>query len=157
MPTTRHGHARRLLHEGRAVLINVYPFTIQLTYESTTYTQEVRLGVDCGTKHVGLSATDRKKELFSAVGELRTNIVDLLSTRRELRCTRRHRLRHRPARFDNRVRSKHKGWLAPSVENRINFHIKLINMIRCLLPVNHITLEVGQFDAQKINNPNINM
>ena len=45
MPTTRHGHARHLLHEGKAVLISIYPFTIQLTYEPTKYTQEVRLGV----------------------------------------------------------------------------------------------------------------
>jgi hypothetical protein len=155
MPTTRHGHARRLLRDGKAVLVSIYPFIIQLTYESTKHVQEVRLGVDTGTKHVGLSATSRKKELFSAVGELRTNIVDLLSTRREMRRTRRHRLRHRPARFNNRVHSKHKGWLPSSVENRIAFHIKLINMVYDILPVRHVVLEIGVFDIQKINNPDI--
>ena len=155
MPTTRHSHARQLLRDGKAVLASTCPFTIQLTYESERYTQEVRLGVDCGTRHVGLSATSRKKELFSAVGEIRTDIVELLSTRRETRRTRRSRLRHRPARFDNRTRTKHDGWLPPSAENRIGFHLKLIRMVRGILPVSHVTLEVGSFDAQKITNPDI--
>jgi N6-L-threonylcarbamoyladenine synthase len=41
------------------------------------------------------------------------------------------------------------------VENRISYHVKLINMVRGILPVRHATLEVGQFDMQKINNPDI--
>lgn len=55
MPTTRFGKVRRMLKNGEAKVIKRTPFTIQLTYETTTYVQEVSLGVDAGTKHIGLS------------------------------------------------------------------------------------------------------
>lgn len=35
------------------------------------------LGVDAGTKHVGLSATTKSKELYSSEVILRNDIVDL--------------------------------------------------------------------------------
>lgn len=89
MPTTRHGKVRRLLKENKAVVVNLCPFTIRLTYVTSDYKQEIVLGVDAGTKHVGLSATTKSKELYSSEVILRNDIVDLLSTRRELRKTRR--------------------------------------------------------------------
>lgn len=82
MPTTRHGKVRRLLKNNKAVVVNLCPFTIRLTYETTNYKQEITLGVDTGTKHVGLSATTKSKELYSSEVILRSDIVDLLSTRR---------------------------------------------------------------------------
>lgn len=85
MPTTRHGKVRRLLKSNKAVVVNLCPFTIRLTYISDSYKQEIVLGVDAGTKHVGLSATTKSKELYSSEVILRNDIVDLLSTRRELR------------------------------------------------------------------------
>ena len=114
MPTERHGKVRRLLRDGLAVVVRREPFTIQLTYENTTYTQPVSLGIDAGSHHIGVSATTDKRELFTAQVELRTDVVKLLSTRREQRRTRRSRkYRHRAPRFDNRRRPD--GWLAPSI------------------------------------------
>lgn len=109
MPTTRHGKVRRLLKDKKAVVVNLCPFTIRLTYVTSDYKQEIVLGVDAGTKHVGLSATTKSKELYSSEVILRNDIVDLLSTRRELRRTRRNRLRYRKPRFDNRIKSKRPG------------------------------------------------
>ena len=63
MPTTRHGKVRRLLKDNKAVVVNTCPFTIKLTYKTSDYKQEIVLGVDAGTKHVGLSATTKSKEL----------------------------------------------------------------------------------------------
>ena len=57
MPTRRFGHVRRMLRSGRAKVVRRTPFTIQLMYESTAYTQPVSLGVDAGSKHIGVSAT----------------------------------------------------------------------------------------------------
>ena len=112
--------ARVLLEEGKARVIKREPFTIQLLYGSSGYKQKVNLGVDAGSKHIGLSATTKKKELFSAEVKLRTDIVDSLSTRLQYRRSRRNRTtRYRKARFLNRVHRKHKGWLAPSTENKI--------------------------------------
>ena len=85
MPTENHAKVRVLLKQGRAKVVNKCPFTIQLLYSSTNYTQKVTLGVDSGSKHIGLSATTKDKVLFESDVELRNNIVDLLSTRRENR------------------------------------------------------------------------
>lgn len=93
MPTTRHGKVRRLLKSKKAAVVNLCPFTIRLLYDTTSYNQEIVLGVDAGTKHVGLSATTKSKELYASEVILRSDVVDLLSTRRELRRIRRNRLR----------------------------------------------------------------
>jgi hypothetical protein len=155
MPTKRLGHVRWLLKTGQAVVVKKEPFTIRLTTKKKRYTQDVTLGVDSGSKHIGLSATTSKDELFCGIGELRTNIVDLLSTRRETRRTRRSRLRYRKSRFLNRIKSKKPGWIASSVQNKIQFHFKLIDMTYSILPITKLIIEVGSFDPQKINNPNI--
>ncbi|WP_291566684.1 MULTISPECIES: RNA-guided endonuclease IscB, partial [unclassified Clostridium] len=142
--------ARKLLKQGKAKVIKREPFTIQLLYGSSGYKQEINLGVDCGSKMIGLSATTKTQELFSAELELRNDIVDLLSTRKQNRRTRRNRLRYRKARFQNRVRSKNKGWLAPSIENKINTHFNIINKLYKMLPISKIIVETAQFDIQKI-------
>ena len=82
MPTTRHGKVRRLLKSNKAIVVNLCPFTIKLTYETANYKQEIALGVDTGTKHVGISATTKSKELYASEVILRNDIVDLFATRR---------------------------------------------------------------------------
>ncbi len=112
--------ARKLLRAGKAVPVRRTPFVIQLTVPTGETKQPITLGVDAGYKHVGLSATTAKEELLASEVELRQDVTGLLSNRLALRRARRNRkTRYRAPRFDNRVRSKHKGWLAPSVENRI--------------------------------------
>lgn len=148
--------ARKLLKCNKVKIINKSPFTIQLLYGSSGYKQNINLGVDAGSKFIGLSTTTRNQELFSAELELRHDIVDLLSTRRQYRSNRRNRkTRYRKARFLNRVKSKHKGWLAPSIENKIQTHFNIIAKIHKILPINKIIVEVAQFDIQKIKNPDI--
>ena len=147
--------ARKLLKQGKAKVIKKEPFTIQLIFECENQVQEVTLGVDAGSKAIGLSVTTDKDELFSAEVELRNDIVDLLSTRRQNRRTRRNRLRHRKPRFLNRVGSKNKGWLAPSIENKINTHLKVISKIYEILPISKTIVEVASFNIQKIKNPDI--
>lgn len=116
MPTIP-SKARKLLKQNKAKVVSRTPFTIQLLYSTGETKQGAVLGVDAGSKFIGLSVTTDKQELFSAELELRNDIVDLLSTRRQNRRTRRNRLRYRKARFLNRVKSKNKGWLAPSIEH----------------------------------------
>ena len=144
--------ARILLKENRAKVVKRTPFTIQLMYGSSGYKQEIALGVDAGTKHIGLSATSKKKVLFEAEVLLRTDIVKLLSVRRALRSSRRSRkTRYRKPRFLNRTRSV--GWLAPSVQHKVDSHIKMINKIHEILPVKRLIIEVAQFDTQLLKNP----
>ena len=137
MPTNRHGKVKHLLREGKARVVKRCPFTIQLLYESTNHKQEITLGVDAGSKIIGLSATTKKKELYASEVELRTDIVDLLSTRRKMRSSRRNRkTRYRKARFLNRVHSKNKGWLAPSIEQKIQTHLKVVENVFKILRKN---------------------
>lgn len=155
MPTTRHGKVRRLLKANKATVVNLCPFTIQLTYKSTDHKQPVTLGIDAGAKHIGFSATTEKEELFACETILRTDIVDLLSTRSQNRRTRRSRLRYRKPKFNNRVFSKKKGWVAPSVKQRIDSHLNEVNEIHKILPITKIVIEAAQFDTHKMKNTNI--
>lgn len=153
MPTKRLGKVRHLLKDGKAKVVKRTPFTIRLTYQSKTFTQPITLGVDAGSKTIGLSATTEEDELFASNVVLRTDIVELLSSRRALRRGRRNRkTRYRKARFDNRTHVKHKGWLAPSVEQKINTHFKVIADTHKILPINKIIVETASFDIQKIKN-----
>ena len=147
--------ARKLLKENKAKIYKKEPFTIQLLFVCENQTQDITLGVDAGSKHIGLSATTKEKELYAADIELRNDIVDLLSTRRQNRRTRRNRLRYRKPRFNNRVHSKKNGWLAPSVEQKIQTHFKVVEDIHKLLPITKIVVETASFDIQKIKNPEI--
>ena len=102
--------AKLLLKSGKANIIRLESFTIQLKFGSSGYKQPITLGVDAGAKHIGLSASTVKRELYSSKVVLRTDITNLLSTRRELRRARRNRkTRYRKPRFSNRGK---KGWLA---------------------------------------------
>lgn len=154
MPTTSR-KARLLLKQGKAKVVKKSPFSIQLLQATGETKQEITLGVDAGSKHIGLSATTEKQEVFSAEVQLRNDIIDLLSTRRENRRTRRNRLRYRKPRFLNRVSTKKEGWLAPSIRNKIQTHISIIEKLHKILPISKIIVEVASFDIQKIKNPDI--
>lgn len=152
MPTTSR-KSRLLLKQNRAKVVKRTPFTIQLLYASGETKQDISLGVDAGSKMVGLSATTEKEELFSSEVKLRNDIVDLLSTRRQNRRTRRNRLRYRQPRFNNR--RKDEGWLAPSIEHKIQTHLRVISDVYKILPISKLVVETASFDIQKINNHNI--
>lgn len=153
--------ARKLLKAGKAIVVKHEPFTIKLNFGSSGYKQSVTLGIDTGSIHIGASASTEKQELYASEtimrsGDSKASIVGLLSKRRELRHGRRSRkTRYRKARFLNRVHRKHNGWLAPSIENKINVHLKLVADIYKILPITKIVAEVAQFDIQKIKNPEI--
>ncbi len=159
----RHGHplmpcsprkARVLLKAGKAQVVKMVPFTLQLLSGSSGYKQEVSLGIDAGTQHIGVSATTEHAVLFEAEVKPRTDIQELLATRSQFRRARRNRkTRYRQARFLNR--KKPEGWLAPSVAHKVQAHLKTISMVQAILPVREITIEVAQFDLQKIRHPEI--
>ncbi|WP_296875335.1 RNA-guided endonuclease IscB [uncultured Methanobrevibacter sp.] len=145
--------ARILLKDKKAKVVNRTPFTIQLLHRSSDYRQPVNLGVDAGSKYIGLSATTSKKELFKATVELRQDISKLLESRRSQRRNRRSKLRYRPARFNNRSK---KGKLAPSIQHKIECHLTMIKRVCSILPVDNIIVETAEFDTYKLKNPEIN-
>jgi hypothetical protein len=153
MPTTPR-KARILLQEGKAKVITRTPFTIQLTSATGETKQETVLGIDSGYDYIGLSVLTETKELYSAEVHLRTDMVKLNSERRMYRRARRSRNTwYRKARFDNR--KKPDGWLSPTLQHKLDSHIKLINKVKSILPVSRIVIEVSAFDIQKLKNPDI--
>jgi len=145
--------ARKLLKSQRATIVRHKPFTIQLNFEGENKTQEVILGIDPGYENVGLSARRATKELFSANVKLRNNVSKLLAERAMYRKNRRYRLWYRKPRFLNR--HKREGWLAPSIQHKLDSHIRLVEKVEGFLPISEIIVEVANFDIQKINNPDI--
>lgn len=156
MPTERHDKVRRLLKAGKAKIIKRCPFTIQLLYQTGNITQNINLGIDAGSKHIGVSATTQNKVLYESDIELRTDTTKLIATRRETRRTRRNRkTRYRKPRFDNRTHTKKKGWLAPSIAQKISTHLTVVQRVYAILPITKTIIETASFDIQKIKNPDI--
>ena len=127
MPTSN-AKARILLKKKKAVVKELKPFTIKLTYKTKTeYTQEIILGIDSGYNNIGFSAITNDKELI--VGELKLlqGIKERLLEKARYRKIRRSRLRYRKPRWNNRTKSKPKGWPPPSLQHKLDSHIKFIN------------------------------
>ncbi len=153
MPTTPR-RARLFLQMRRARVVSREPFTIQLRFETTTYTQPVTVGVDTGSQTVGIAATANREVVFQAEMCLRTDISEKLIQRRQYRRTRRSRkTRYRAARWANRRRSS--GWLPPSLRARADATVKAVRFVARILPIRQINVEIGSFDTQKMQNPEV--
>ena len=156
MPTTRLGKVYRLLKTQKAHIVSYEPFTIQLDYEPNTHViQPMTLGVDSGAIHSGYSLANEHREYYSAEVIARNDISNRLSDRRMYRQNRRSRkTRYRQPRFSNR-KNKKKGWLPPSLEQKVAVQVNEINHIHRYFPIETIIVETAEFDIQKIKNPDI--
>lgn len=152
MPTNN-AKARILLKQKKAKVITIKPFTIQLLYKTTTYTQPIILGIDSGYLNIGFSAATNKNELISGEVKLLQSIKERLYERSMYRKIRRRRLRYRKPKWNNRKRKK--DWLAPSIQHKLDSHIRFIDKLYKILPITKIIIEVANFDIQKIKNPDI--
>ena len=155
MPTSN-AKARILLKQKKAIVKKLKPFTIQLTYKTKNkYTQSITLGIDSGYNNIGFSAITDKKELLCGELKLLQGMKERLLEKAMYRKIRRSRLRYRKPRWNNRIKSKQKGWLAPSLQHKLDTHIKFIDSLYKILPITKCIVEIANFDIQKIKNPNI--
>ena len=152
MPTSCR-KARLLLKTGKAIVVKRFPFTIQLKYATGENKQKVSCGIDSGYSKIGFSCITEGKELIRGEVELDNFTSKRLSKRKIYRRGRRNRFRYRPPRFLNRKRPE--GWLPPSIERRYQTHFNMVKQLKFLLPIFIITVEVGNFDIQKLDNPKI--
>lgn len=155
MPTKRSGKVYRLLKSKQAKVIKRCPFTIQLLYEpETVIVQEVVLGQDTGSKHIGTACVANDEVLYQSQVELRTDIKSNMDGRRQARRFRRNRkTRYRKPRFLNRKNSTKLNRLPPSVRHKVQAHIDEIEFCKKILPASKIVLEVSQFDTHLMKNP----
>lgn len=161
MPTRRLGRVRHMLDSGEAEIVCYFPFTIKLKRKvERVYTQPLRVGVDTGFKHVGISISTKKQELFRYHFRHRSHEVKKnLKERRDDRTGRRNRkVRHRKPRFNNRVKSKKKGWIPPTSRHMVESHKKDIELALRFIPksaIEFINLELGEFDTHKMRDPDV--
>lgn len=157
--------ARLLLRRKRAVVHRVWPFTIRLKDRSreASQVQPVALKLDPGSKTTGMVLVrveqTQEGEVHHALhlAELthRGQIVHhALQQRAGYRRRRRStNLRHRPPRFENRVRPK--GWLPPSLRSRIGNVLTWARRYGQWTPVSRIEIERVKFDTALLQNPEI--
>ena len=114
--------------------------------------QKITLGIDPGYENIGLSSCAEKGELFSAEAKLRDNISKLLAEKKMYRRNRRSKLWYRKPRFLNRKKTKS---LPPSLEHKLDSHLRMVKKVLSFIPISKIIIEVANFDIQKIKNPQI--
>lgn len=159
--------ARKLLERGRAVIHRLTPFTLRLKdrlVEDCEF-QPLRVKIDPGSRVTGLALVREAPTEVSAPGS-RVQVLNLfeiihrgrqiseaLTARRAFRRRRRGQLRYRAPRFANRRRRA--GWLAPSLQHRVDTVCTQVKRLRHLAPIVAIDMEVVRFDLQKQINPEI--
>lgn len=154
----RPSRARKLLTAGKAAVFRRYPFTIILKYAVPEANPEpLRLKIDPGSRTTGIAVVnDRSGEIvFAAELEHRgLRIKSRLDSRRAIRRSRRNRhTRYRQPRFFNRTR--HTGWLAPSLKHRVLTIQTWVNRLRKFCNIQAISQELVRFDMQLLENPEI--
>lgn len=141
--------ARLLLKEGKAKVKRKTPFTIKLTYETINYTQDLILGVDTGSAHIGSAVVNGNNEVvYLSQIEIRNDITDKMTQRSKYRRNRRNRkTRYRKARWLNRRNSIKKDRFSPTMISKINSHLKEIKFVKSILPITKVILETATFDT----------
>ena len=147
--------ARRLLTDGKAAIFRRYPLTIILKKVVNTTPKPLILKLDPGSKTTGIALVQGSKVIFGAELTHRGQAIKLsLESRRSLRRGRRNRhTRYRQARFLNRTRPK--GWLAPSLQHRVETVLTWVNKLIRLAPIGSIVQELVRFDLQQLEKPEI--
>ena len=167
MPCTEK-RARLLLERGRAVVVRMHPFTIRLKDRVDGDVQPVSVKLDPGSKVTGIAVVREDEQIDTETGEVRQvvhvlwlaelthrghQISNVLTSRAAMRRRRRNNLRYRKPRFNNRTRTP--GWLAPSLQHRVDTITSWISRLQRLVPITSISQELVRFDMQKMENPEI--
>ena len=162
--------ARLLLARGRARVHRVVPFVIRLVdrQAKTSTLQPLRIKLDPGSRTTGLALVRDTEHVDASTGEIQRGAVVLnlfelvhrgrqiseaLTARRAMRGRRRGNLRYRAPRFLNRTRPG--GWLAPSLQHRVDTTMAWVGRLRRWAPVSTVSSELVRFDVQALENPEI--
>ncbi len=151
----RPGLARKLLSNGKAAVFKRYPFTLILKVEVIAPQKPITLKLDPGSKTTGIALVQGEDVIFGAELTHRGQAIKAsLESRCSLRRVRRNRhTRYRKAKFSNRTRPK--GWLAPSLQHRVETTLTWVTRLTKVAPIASITQELVRFDLQQLENPEI--
>jgi 5-methylcytosine-specific restriction endonuclease McrA len=147
--------ARKLLAQSKAAIFRKFPFTIILKEKYAQTIQPLEIKIDPGSKCTGLAILGGSKLIWAAeLTHRAATIQAALLSRRQVRGGRRSRkTRYRPARFLNRTRPR--GWLAPSLQHRVDTTLTWVKKLMRVAPIQSIAQELVRFDMQQMVNPEI--
>ena len=152
---TKENKAWFLIRKKRAILVSKYPMVIQLNKEipnEEICKDEVRCGIDDGSKHVGIALVQKcktkNKVIFKGTVEQRDDVKHLMDVRREYRKYRRYHKRYRQARFNNRSSSKNKGRIAPTILQKRQATIRVVNQLNKWINITAYYLEDVTIDIR---------
>lgn len=149
------GVARSLLKAGKAAIFRMYPFTIILKKAVEAQPESVQLKIDPGSVGTGMALVKDGVVLWAANLMHRGQAIkQALEQRKAIRRNRRNsKTRYRKARFLNRTRPK--GWLAPSLQHRVDTTLTWVKRLIKYVPISGNSQELVKFDTQKLQNPEI--
>lgn len=168
MPCTEK-RARLLLARGRARVHHLVPFVIRIIDVASCVLQPLVIKLDPGSKSTGLALVRDVETVDAATGEITRGVAVLnlfelvhrgrqiseaLTARRQMRRRRRSNLRYRAPRFLNRG-NKSQGWLAPSLQHRVDTSMAWVGRLRRWAPVVALSSELVRFDMQLMQNAEI--
>ncbi len=146
-----------LIRKGRATLEKKYPMTIRLNKkieDKDIDKSKIHVGIDDGSKYVGLSLVQegkkRNKVVLKGTIEIRQDVKKLVETRSGYRRYRRYYKRHRPSRFNNRDSNRAKGKLAPSIKQKKQSILRVVKEINKDIRINNIHLEDVSIDIRAL-------
>lgn len=154
---TKEQKAWFLIRRKRATLVSKYPLVIQLKKkipDKEICKDEIRCGIDDGGLHVGVALVQkcqtRNKVVFKGVIEQRNDVKHLMDIRRGYRSYHRYHKRYRPARFNNRSSSKREGRIAPSILQKRQAAVRVINQLNRGINITNYWLEDVAIDIRAL-------
>jgi 5-methylcytosine-specific restriction endonuclease McrA len=168
MPCTEK-RATKLLACGRVRVHHLVPFVIRIVdiEVNSCVLQPLSVKLDPGSKFTGIALVREVEATAPDTGEITSGVAVLnlfelmhrgrqiseaLTARRQMR--RRGNLRYREPRFLNR-KNKGKGWLAPSLQHRVDTTMAWVGRIRRWAPITAIASELVRFDLQLMQNAEV--
>ena len=154
---TKETKAWYMIRKGKAKLVSKYPMTIQLSRiipVEEICKDEVRCGIDDGGLHTGIAIVQKcqtkNKVLFKGTIEQRDDVKHLMNVRRGYRRCHRYHKRYRKARFNNRNSSKRDNRIAPSILQKRQATIRVINHLNKWINITSYWLEDVAIDIRAL-------
>ena len=144
-----------LIRKQRAILICKYPMIIQLNKVVTEIDKSGFIcGIDDGSLHVGIAIVQkcktRNKVVFKGTIEQRRDVKHLMEVRRGYRHYHRQHKRYRPKRFNNRSASKRTNRLTPSIKQKRQANIRVLNRLNKYISITEYHLEDVAIDIRTL-------
>lgn len=146
-----------MIRKKKAILVSKYPMVIQLKRsipENEICKDEIRCGIDDGSKHVGIALIQKcktyNKHLFKGTIEQRNDVSKKMKSRSDYRRYRRNHKRYRPVRFNNRNSSHRKGRIPPSILQKKQAIIRVLKQLLKWIKFTEIYLEDVAIDIRAL-------